>query len=36
MEKILPYGVAMGKGTGIGLIGLGLVLVVAPSTLAVG
>ena len=36
MEKILPYGVAMGKGTGIGLIGLGLVLAVAPSTLAVG
>ena len=36
MEKILPYGVALGKGTGIGLIGLGLVLVVAPSTLAVG
>ena len=36
MEKILPYGVAMGKGTGIGLISLGLVLVVAPSTLAVG
>ena len=34
MEKILPYGVAMGKGTGMGLIGLGLVLVVAPSTLA--
>ena len=36
MEKILPYGVALGKGTGIGLIGLGLILVVAPSTLAVG
>jgi len=36
MEKILPYGVALGKGTGIGLIGLGLVLVVAPGTLAVG
>ena len=36
MEKILPYGVAMGKGTGLGLIGLGLVLVVAPGTLAGG
>lgn len=36
MEKILPYGVALGKGTGIGLIGLGLVLAVSPSTLGVG
>ena len=35
LEKILPYGVALGKGTGIGLIGLGLVLAVSPATLAI-
>ncbi len=35
MEKILPYGVAIGKSTGIGLIGLGLVLAASPSMLAV-
>ena len=34
LEKILPYGVALGKGTGIGLIGLGLVVAISPGTLA--
>lgn len=33
LEKILPNGVAFGKGTGLGLIGLGILLAVSPSTL---
>jgi predicted metal-binding membrane protein len=36
MEKIIPRGVAMGKGVGLGLIGLGLLLALYPSALTNG
>ncbi len=33
IEKIVPYGIAMGKGTGVGLIGLGIWLALFPRAL---
>lgn len=32
-EKIVPHGMAMGKGVGVGLIGLGLLMVLYPKAL---